>query len=115
MFPVEYNPQSQHWLLIDRVVQQLVLQQPVAPSRAASDLTTTGSDTPATTEQEHPKVYSFIYDIRFSFVSGKKYSFSQNASILNSYLTFWWHEIFLCIPYALLYLKIFSGSLSSQN
>ncbi|CAB3227807.1 unnamed protein product [Arctia plantaginis] len=57
LLPLEYNPQSQHWLLLDRVVQQLVLQQPVAPSRAASNLTTTDSDSPATTEQEHPKVY----------------------------------------------------------
>ncbi|XP_053608443.1 disheveled-associated activator of morphogenesis 1 isoform X2 [Plodia interpunctella] len=37
LLPLEYNPQSQHWLLLDRVVQQLVLQQPSAGSRAASE------------------------------------------------------------------------------
>ncbi|XP_049874997.1 disheveled-associated activator of morphogenesis 1 isoform X2 [Pectinophora gossypiella] len=36
MLPLEYSPQSQHWLMLDRVVQQLVLQQPGAGSRAAS-------------------------------------------------------------------------------
>lgn len=34
---MEYNPHSQHWLLLDRVVQQLVLQQAAAGSRAASE------------------------------------------------------------------------------
>ncbi|XP_037293291.1 disheveled-associated activator of morphogenesis 1 isoform X2 [Manduca sexta] len=37
LLPLEYNPQSQHWLLLDRVVQQVVLQQPAAGSRASSD------------------------------------------------------------------------------
>lgn len=37
LLPLEYNPQSQHWLLLDRVVQQVVLQQPAAGSRAASE------------------------------------------------------------------------------
>uniref|UniRef100_A0A2H1W0G9 SFRICE_013890 n=1 Tax=Spodoptera frugiperda TaxID=7108 RepID=A0A2H1W0G9_SPOFR len=37
LLPLEYNPQSQHWLLLDRVVQQLILQQPAAGSRANSD------------------------------------------------------------------------------
>ncbi|XP_068627776.1 disheveled-associated activator of morphogenesis 1 [Battus philenor] len=37
LLPLEYNPHSQHWLLLDRVVQQLVLQQSAAGSRAASD------------------------------------------------------------------------------
>lgn len=37
LFSVEYNPQTQHWLLLDRVVQQVVLQQPAAGSRANSE------------------------------------------------------------------------------
>ncbi|KOB66121.1 Disheveled associated activator of morphogenesis, partial [Operophtera brumata] len=37
LLPLEYNPQSQHWLLLDRVVQQVVLQQPAAGSRANSE------------------------------------------------------------------------------
>ncbi|XP_045499988.1 disheveled-associated activator of morphogenesis 1 isoform X1 [Colias croceus] len=28
LLPLEYNPHAQHWLLLDRVVQQVVLQQP---------------------------------------------------------------------------------------
>nr|XP_032518459.1 disheveled-associated activator of morphogenesis 1 [Danaus plexippus plexippus] len=34
LLPLEYNPHSQHWLLLDRVVQQIVLQ---APGRDGSD------------------------------------------------------------------------------
>ncbi|CAK1542960.1 unnamed protein product [Leptosia nina] len=36
LLPLEYNPHAQHWLLLDRVVQQVVLQQPSAGSRASS-------------------------------------------------------------------------------
>jgi hypothetical protein len=34
---VEYNPHSQHFLLVDRVLQQVVLQQPGSGSRASSE------------------------------------------------------------------------------
>ncbi|CAG5043697.1 unnamed protein product [Parnassius apollo] len=37
LLPLEYSPHSQHWLLLDRVAQQLVLQQAAPTSRAASD------------------------------------------------------------------------------
>ncbi|XP_028176678.1 disheveled-associated activator of morphogenesis 1 isoform X2 [Ostrinia furnacalis] len=37
LLPLEYNPYSQHFLLLDRVVQQVVLQQPSAGSRANSE------------------------------------------------------------------------------
>ncbi|KAL4713308.1 hypothetical protein ACJJTC_015295 [Scirpophaga incertulas] len=37
LLPLEYSPHGQHFLLLDRVVQQLVLQQPAAASRASSE------------------------------------------------------------------------------
>ncbi|CAH0625308.1 unnamed protein product [Chrysodeixis includens] len=52
LLPLEYNPQSQHWLLLDRVVQQLILQQPAAGSRASSDQ---GSERGSTTD--NTKIY----------------------------------------------------------
>lgn len=36
LFLVEYSPHAQHWLLLDRVVQQVVLQQPSPSSRSTS-------------------------------------------------------------------------------
>ncbi|XP_050677669.1 disheveled-associated activator of morphogenesis 1 isoform X2 [Leptidea sinapis] len=51
MLPLEYNPHAQHWLLLDRVVQQVVLQQPSAGSRANSD-----RDSVSETSDQH-KVY----------------------------------------------------------
>ncbi|XP_013161888.1 PREDICTED: formin-like protein 3 [Papilio xuthus] len=52
LLPLEYNPHSQHWLLLDRVVQQLVLQQAAAGSRAASEQGSLKDDA-----SEHNKVY----------------------------------------------------------
>ncbi|XP_047997799.1 disheveled-associated activator of morphogenesis 1-A isoform X4 [Leguminivora glycinivorella] len=44
LLPLEYNPHAQHWLLLDRVVQQLVLQQPNAGSRSTSSQETDRDD-----------------------------------------------------------------------
>ncbi|KAJ2951435.1 hypothetical protein O0L34_g13588 [Tuta absoluta] len=45
MLPLEYNPHSQHWLLLDRIVQQIVMQAPSAGSRAASEQDSDTADT----------------------------------------------------------------------
>lgn len=34
--PVEYNPHSQHWLLLDRIVQQIILQTTTNTSNSTS-------------------------------------------------------------------------------
>ncbi|XP_052742171.1 disheveled-associated activator of morphogenesis 1-A isoform X3 [Bicyclus anynana] len=52
LLQLEYNPHAQHWLLLDRVVQQVVLQQPSAGSRANSD-----RDSTTDTCSDHIKVY----------------------------------------------------------
>ncbi|XP_061717684.1 disheveled-associated activator of morphogenesis 1 [Cydia pomonella] len=44
LLPLEYNPHAQHWLLLDRVVQQIVLQQPNAGSRSTSSQETDRDD-----------------------------------------------------------------------
>ncbi|XP_063385445.1 disheveled-associated activator of morphogenesis 1 [Cydia fagiglandana] len=44
LLPLEYNPHTQHWLLLDRVVQQIVLQQPNAGSRSTSSQETDRDD-----------------------------------------------------------------------
>lgn len=36
LLPLEYSPQAQHWLLISRVVQQVVLQQPAVDRSSGS-------------------------------------------------------------------------------
>ncbi|GBP65290.1 Disheveled-associated activator of morphogenesis 2 [Eumeta japonica] len=36
LLPLEYNPSAQHWLLLDRVTQQVVLQQPAGCGRSLS-------------------------------------------------------------------------------
>ncbi|XP_022826433.1 disheveled-associated activator of morphogenesis 1 isoform X3 [Spodoptera litura] len=56
LLPLEYNPQSQHWLLLDRVVQQLVLQQPAAGSRANSEQGSERGSTSDTTKIYDPDV-----------------------------------------------------------
>nr|XP_021184368.2 disheveled-associated activator of morphogenesis 1 isoform X4 [Helicoverpa armigera] len=56
LLPLEYNPMSQHWLLLDRVVQQVVLQQPAAGSRANSDQGSERGSTSDTTKIYDPDV-----------------------------------------------------------
>ncbi|KAJ8719462.1 hypothetical protein PYW08_011637 [Mythimna loreyi] len=56
LLPLEYNPQSQHWLLLDRVVQQLILQQPAAGSRANSEQGSERGSTSDTTKIYDPDV-----------------------------------------------------------
>lgn len=56
LLPLEYNPQTQHWLLLDRVVQQVVLQQPAAGSRASSEQGSERGSTSDTTKVYDPDV-----------------------------------------------------------
>ncbi|KAJ0176247.1 hypothetical protein K1T71_008421 [Dendrolimus kikuchii] len=56
LLPLEYNPQTQHWLLLDRVVQQVVLQQPAAGSRANSEQGSERGSTSDTTKVYDPDV-----------------------------------------------------------
>ncbi|KAJ8720073.1 hypothetical protein PYW07_012116 [Mythimna separata] len=56
LLPLEYNPQSQHWLLLDRVVQQLILQQPASGSRANSEQGSERGSTSDTTKIYDPDV-----------------------------------------------------------
>lgn len=55
--PVEYNPHRQHWLLLDRIVQQLILQQGTSGSRSTSSQDAhPNADDKSTTSTSYGKV-----------------------------------------------------------
>lgn len=76
---MEYSPHAQHWLLLSRVVQQVVLQKPASRSQSTQRLTdddganseTINSDTTNSEAGDNYKV-QFSYWLHGCFIAPEK-------------------------------------------